>query len=157
MNPFQPLAELPIVGGLFGPDAERRGQERDVQAAYDRMQRQLQAYRPQAQAAHMAGLQARMDAFAPVNSALVAMYGPQAAFNTDALAQNPFSTPLNYAQPGAPPPQSVGMPTRQLTSGPGAGAPGFVGDTYPGGPPAPRSQPGFAPMGPNPFDNAAYR
>jgi hypothetical protein len=93
---LSPLAELPVVGGMFGPNAATRGKERDVRDAMRRMSANLERYRPEVQGAHMAGLNARLDAFGPVNQALVAMYGPGAAIPLEGLRQNPF---------GEPPPQ----------------------------------------------------
>lgn len=125
------------TGGLFGGLASLFGSDDSerLQRAMGRMKQAYMKYRPEVEAARMRAMNQRLGAFAPVNTSLEKLYGPQATFDLGALGQNPLHPGAPPGAPQAPhfgpmgPPMPPGPPPRPPPP-PGA----FVGDTYPGGP-----------------------
>jgi hypothetical protein len=115
-------SHLPLIGSVFGQTPEQENLTKQIA----NLQKVYSEYRPQAAAGQMAGLNQRLDAFAPVNQLLgeIQGKGPGAAFlNLDPLRQNPLAAPgapLAGSSPPAPAgPQLAEDPARSTWFGGG--------------------------------------
>jgi len=132
---LSPLADLPVVGSLFGPSSEQKKRERELQEAIAQSKAMYAQYRPQARGAHLSGLADRAALFGPVNDAIARLYGSDAMFDLSAFGRDPFGA---TAGPGF----TSNRVVNTVGAAPVRGNPGgFVGTAFGPGPSSPRSGP----------------